>query len=285
MARKKRIDTVGTTHHIIIRGNNKENIFGDGYDKEYFLYLLLIYKEKFEYNIFSYVLMDNHVHQIIETKDYGISQIVHSILSNYSKYFNKKYGRINHVFNDRFKSIIVDSDRYLLTLCKYIHNNPVKAGIASDSSEYIWSSYNEFIGKSHDRLTDCDRILNYFSKDLSTARNIFNKFISSKGLPYIDISIKNRDIEKFINENFIRIYSYKYILDKIRYFYNYTDIDFNIEETSACFEMKYNSAYLLSKYTTLKQIEIANIVGLGNQSAVSRAIKKANYCVAESIIM
>lgn len=156
--REARKLTQSKLYHVIIRGINRQDIFFDNQDKRKFKKELKKAKEKFEYSLYAYVLMPNHVHLIIYDKDNNLSKIMHSILVSFSEYTNKKYKRNGHLFQNRFKSKPIENNEYLKTAIKYIHYNPEKAGIGS-YNEYEWSSYKEYTNKNSYDLTDTDYVL------------------------------------------------------------------------------------------------------------------------------
>ena len=175
------IKTITNTYHIIIRGVNKQDIFLDECDKLKFLKELKLTKDKFNFEVYLYVLMDNHVHLTICDKNDEISKIMHRLCTSYAMYFNKKYDRVGHLFQNRFKSICVDTESYLLSLIRYIHGNPQKAGICS-TTDYRWSSYQDYIGKTYSGITDVDFILELFDMDRKKAIEKF-KIFSQKADP------------------------------------------------------------------------------------------------------
>lgn len=189
MPRPNRIHSYTNVYHIIMRGNNKQKIFLENKDFERFLRILKKYKMKYEYDLYCYMLMTNHIHMIINTKKEDISKVMHSIAQEYSIYFNNKYDRCGHVFQDRFKSKCVENREYLLNLQRYIHLNCVKAGIGKIDS-YKWSSYNEFIGRK--KLCNTDMILKLFGNDRASAVNNFMIF-NQKG----DLSPEEQNIAEF----------------------------------------------------------------------------------------
>ncbi|OGO78226.1 MAG: hypothetical protein A2Y23_00470 [Clostridiales bacterium GWB2_37_7] len=140
MARAWREEYKGGVYHVIARGNNKEYIFKEGIDKGYFIKLLKDHCSTMGYQIFGYVLMDNHYHIVIQPMDKKLQEIMHQINNKYSKYFNYKYKRVGHVFQGRYKSVLVQDERYMLKLIRYIHQNPVRAGMTSKVENYKWSS-------------------------------------------------------------------------------------------------------------------------------------------------
>lgn len=156
--RKARKLTQSKLYHVIIRGVNRQDIFLDKQDKGKFKKELKKSKEKFEYLLYAYVLMPNHVHLIIYDKNNNLSKIMHSILVSFSEYINKKYERYGHLFQNRFKSKAIDNDEYLKTAVMYIHYNPEKVGIARHN-EYEWSSYKEYTSEDNYNLVNTEYIL------------------------------------------------------------------------------------------------------------------------------
>ena len=113
--------TITNTYHIIARGINKQDIFLDENDKQKFYSIIKNAKEKYQFDLYSFVLMNNHVHLTIYDKNDEMSKMMHRICTAYAMYFNKKYERVGHVFQNRFKNICVDTEIYLLNLIRYIH--------------------------------------------------------------------------------------------------------------------------------------------------------------------
>lgn len=146
-------------HHIVIRGNNRQDIFFDPNDRYRFINLLAEGAKRFSYKIHAYCLMTNHVHLVIETQRYNISKVTHNFHFRYTQYFNKKYERTGHLTEGRYNSWVVDNSRYLITLCKYIHLNPVRAGIVAHPDYYQWSSHHNFLNKKPPNWLDIDLTL------------------------------------------------------------------------------------------------------------------------------
>lgn len=147
MARKPRIFSDTKVYHVILRGNNKQDIFYDEEDRKVFLSKLRHYRDKLEFDVLCYCLMDNHVHLVIKEGEISISTIMKCLAQTYSYWFNRKYDRIGHLYQERFKSEPVQDKHYFLTLIRYIHNNPVKAGMVKSCADYQYSSYHEYMTK------------------------------------------------------------------------------------------------------------------------------------------
>ncbi|EOC99381.1 Protein of unknown function DUF1568 [Caldisalinibacter kiritimatiensis] len=159
------------------RGNEKKDIFIDDYDRERYLGILLKTKDKMKFDIYAYCLMNNHVHLLIKEYDENLSEVMHSLNMNYARFFNNKYDRVGHLFQGRYKSEIIDTLNYLLTVTRYIHNNPVKAKVVKRPNQYKWSSYSCYLEKSIDnKIVTTDFVLGIFSEDLADARDRFISF-------------------------------------------------------------------------------------------------------------
>lgn len=177
MARKPRIHYPGALYHVIARGNNKENIFHEKKDKQKYLDLLKKYLDKYHFLLYAYVLMDNHLHLLIEVQDTTLSKIMQGLQLSYTQYFNVKYGRVGHVFQQRYKAFLCNKDEYLFTLIKYIHFNPVKAGF-SESLDYEWSSHKEYKGLNNE-FVSTGMILSLFDDNPYKAVQRYLHFIQN----------------------------------------------------------------------------------------------------------
>lgn len=159
MGRQKRIYFKNAVYHVTIRGNNRQDVLKGAADKQVFLCSLEKFKSRFGFKLRAFVLMDNHVHLVIETENkISISKIMQAITLSYSVKFRKKYPYTGYVWQGRFRSNVIDGDRYIVECIEYIHNNPVKAGIVCNPGDYFWSSYNFYNGSS-------DRLNNYIQID------------------------------------------------------------------------------------------------------------------------
>lgn len=173
LARMSRQFSETGVYHIILRGINKDNIFLDSFDKQKIIKEIKRTKEKYEYEIYAYCLMTNHIHLLVKDTKNNISKAVQSLAVSYSLYFNKKYDRVGHLFQNRFHSRCVETQSYLLNVQRYIHRNPEKAGIAK-TEEYKWSSYNEYFGEED--IVDTKFILNIFDVNIKNAQKAFMTF-------------------------------------------------------------------------------------------------------------
>ncbi|HSH36584.1 transposase [Schnuerera sp.] len=168
MGRKLRIEYYGAIYHIIQRGNNRAPIFRDEKNKIYLLELLNESKEIYDFELFAYVIMNNHYHFLLRTLNIPISKIMHNINTKYAKYYNEKISRTGPVFEDRYKGILVQDESYFLTLIRYIHNNPVAANLSKSMEEYKWSS-DVFYRMNIGNIVDIDIFLEMLSLDRKKA--------------------------------------------------------------------------------------------------------------------
>lgn len=149
MPRYKRVISETGCYHIMIRGNNKANIFENNEDKERMLQILEKIKEKEYFKIYCYCIMNNHAHLVIKDNNNNISNIMKRLNISYAYYYNTNYNNIGHVFQDRYKSEAVLDDKYLLAVIRYVHSNPLKSGAAKNLIDYKYSSYREYIYKEN----------------------------------------------------------------------------------------------------------------------------------------
>jgi REP element-mobilizing transposase RayT len=148
----------------MLKGINAQKIFEDNEDNEVFINKLKAYKEICEYELYAYCLMGNHVHFLIKTGKEDLGLILKRIAGSYVYWYNLKYRRTGHLFQDRFRSEPVEDEGYFLTVLRYIHRNPVVARLVSGVSEYSFSSYNEYM-KPHSTLVDVNFALSIVGKD------------------------------------------------------------------------------------------------------------------------
>lgn len=177
MGRRPRQEYEGAVYHVIQRGNNREAIFGDDINKESLINNIFNYISVMKYSIYGYVIMSNHYHLIMRTSDIPLQKIMHRINNTYSKYYNKQKNRTGHVFGDRYKAIPVLDETYLLTLVRYIHQNPVRAKICGTAKEYGWSSDFFYRHEIKGNL-DIDFVLDLFSPDREKALRLYEEFLN-----------------------------------------------------------------------------------------------------------
>ena len=178
MGRPLRIEFKNAVYHITSRGNERKKIYRDDGDKERFLGLLEDYKNRYNFLIHCFVLMDNHYHLVIETLRPNLIKIMHGLNSGYTGYFNKKYKRSGHLFQGRYKAIIVDKENYLLELSRYVHLNPLRAKIINKPQDYKWSSYGGYIRKKEvNNLNNYNWLLSIFGNEEKKSRRQYKEFV------------------------------------------------------------------------------------------------------------
>ena len=178
MARPVRIEFPGALYHITSRGNRKEKIFEDDKDRNIFLEIIASVAERHNWLLFAYCLMYNHYHLLIETPDGNLSMGMRQLNGVYTQRFNKRHKRPGHLFQGRFKAILVEKEGYLLELCRYVVLNPVRAEIVNYPWQWQWSSYLATAGVIKvPKFFIADWILSQFAKDRKEAREHYKEFV------------------------------------------------------------------------------------------------------------
>jgi putative transposase len=197
MARKPRIEFEGAFYHVIIRGNQRQTIFRDEADRWKFLKILSHYRDECGFLIYAYVLMNNHVHLLVETKEIPLSKIFQGINQSYTMYFNKKYALVGHLLQGRYKAILCDKDEYLLTLIKYLHSNPVRAGMVKMPGDYRWSSHRDYARGKQESIVATAQVLERFSEDRVKAIKLYREYVGD------GITLKKEDIYNTVDQRIL----------------------------------------------------------------------------------
>jgi len=180
MARPLRITFPGAFYHVTSRGNEGRNVFKSRRDREKFAEYFESASQRYEAVIHAYCLMDNHYHLLVETPLGNLPQIMHHINGAYTTYFNVKRKRYGHLFQGRYKAILVAVDEYAKELSRYIHLNPVRAELIETPEKYDWSSYKFYIGKQNPpKWLYRDFILSYFGTEISNAQKGYQSFVNA----------------------------------------------------------------------------------------------------------
>ena len=250
MPRSPRAKSFTNTYHIIIRGINRQDIFLDNQDFKKMLKEIKKIKEKYKYNLYAYVLMPNHIHLMINSQNEDVSKVVQSLNIRYTQYFNSKYERIGHLFQDRFRSKAVEDEGYFRDLVRYIHKNPQNAGL---KDEYPWTSYYEYVYQN-DGITDKNAVMKLFQNDIQYFKefhkNYRNKYIN------VDYEMVNR-IEDKEAIQIMKELSNEENLMKIQ--------NYGIKE-------KYSLIKQFTKIEGITKVQIARILGI-NKKTVERIEK------------
>ena len=179
MSRQMRIEYPGAMYHVTSRGNCKSDIFLNDSDRYRFLDELSKTILKFGIVCYAYCLMSNHYHLLIETPDGNLSSSIHRLNSAFAGYMNWKHNRVGHLFQGRFRAILVQKETYFLELCRYIVLNPVRAGMVEVPSSYRWSSYTKTTSQDGEsnKFIRTDQILSHFGMDREKARREYIRFV------------------------------------------------------------------------------------------------------------
>lgn len=223
MPRERRKIACSKVYHVIVRGINKQDIFFDNQDLRKFVKELKRIKEKYKFEIYAYAFMNNHVHLVINDENERLSTEIQSLTISYSSYFNKKYERTGHLFENRFKSHEIENENYLKNVVRYIHKNPENAGL----KKYIWTSYYEYIN-CNEKLISHKQVMSVFDNNIGNFK-VFHDIYEKNEDYYKDYEMINKlqdeeaikIIQEIIDEpNLIKIQNYearkkKEVIEKI----------------------------------------------------------------------
>ena len=199
MPRSPRQKSATGVYHIMVRGINKQDIFHNNDDRQKYLRILEKVMENYPFMLLAFCLMNNHVHLLIRELDESISQVMRVIGTSYAFYYNLKYDRVGHLFQDRYRSEEVEDEAYLLTVIRYIHQNPVKARLVDNVQDFKWSSYSKFVeDNSKIKLKiDTEFLLSLFGTDKEESIKRFRRFMEATN---DDKCLDNDDDDKISNE-------------------------------------------------------------------------------------
>lgn len=209
MPRQARKKSGTGIYHIMLRGINRQTIFQDDEDCIKFIKTIKQIKEKSRFELYGYCLMGNHVHLLLREGKESLSLAIQRICSSFVYWYNWKYDRFGHLFQERFKSEAVEDEVYLLTVLRYIHQNPVKAGLINLVSGYKWSSYHEYI-RNQD-IIDSRFILELFAKETQTARKEFEKYMNEYNE---DVCLDYEERHRLSDDEIIKLIEEKYGIKK-----------------------------------------------------------------------
>lgn len=288
MARPLRIEYEGAYYHVTSRGNEQKDIFKSDRDREKFLGYLESATERYSAVIHTYCLMHNHYHILIQTPAGNLSQIMHHINGAYTTYYNIKRKRSGHLFQGRYKAILVDANAYAQELSCYIHLNPVRAGMVAKPEQYKWSSYLSYIRPNNKPEWLCTEfILGFFNRKNVVARKQYRRFVESKVWRTTESPLQNIFAStilggvEFINrirvEHIDRTVADRNLPDA-KYFYDKPDIEEIIEHVEKTIPEDFSLSkrvqlYLCHRYSGQKLNDIGIHFGIG-ESAVSQASRR-----------
>lgn len=276
MPRIARIKSNTAIYHIMARSISEVNLFKDDEDKEKYLYILKDYQNIYNFKVYAYCLMDNHLHIVIDSNGADISKIMHCINFKYASYFNRKYDRHGHLFQDRFRSKIVHNERYLFSLTAYIHNNPSDLpGYENSIENYYFSSLGVYIGLKKDslKLLDYKFVLCLLRENLRKSRNQYiNWVLKSKFLiEEVEAEFKNEKTE-YRSERKILIRDFKIddIIDFIAKIMNINKFNLYMKYSKKLVNARALLVLLLRNLCNCSCKEICSVIGNITQSRVSK---------------
>lgn len=197
-------------YHVIYKGIDSQDIFYKDIDKQYFLDKLLENKKEYKYKVFAYCLMSNHVHLVISINNEILSNAMKSLSLKYVWYFNTKYFRSGPLFQNRFKSKCVENQQYFLDVCRYVEQNPEKAGICN-TDKYKWSSYHEYVEK--EKVIDKDILLYYFDNSIKNYKDFTTKGKSDNKADFIEYELRDKMKDEELTELIIKEFNLNNITD------------------------------------------------------------------------
>ncbi|MHB1379964.1 MAG: transposase [Desulfurivibrionaceae bacterium] len=177
MARKPRIHLPGGLYHVIFRGNGGQNVFLTDADRYRFYLLLQEGTHRFGYRVHAFCLMTNHIHLALQVGDIPLSRAMQNLSFRYTRWLNWREKRTGHLFQGRYKAVLVDKDSYLLELVRYIHLNPMRAGMSTSPDEYRWSGHLAYLGKEFLPWLTTDWVLSQFGQSVAKARVAYMAFV------------------------------------------------------------------------------------------------------------
>lgn len=177
MARKARIHIPGGVYHVMLRGNDGQDIFFSGEDYSRLFFLLQEGTERFRYRVHGFCCMTSHLHLILQVSDTPLSQALQNLSFRYTQWINRRQNRRGHLFQGRYKALLVDGDSYLLELVRYVHLNPVRCGMVNDPVDYPWSSHHAYLGNENLPWLTTDWVLGQLAKGPSEAQRRYASFV------------------------------------------------------------------------------------------------------------
>lgn len=242
-------------YHVMSRGNRRKIIFHDREDKQRFINIMINKKMNGSFSLYGYCIMDNHYHLLIKEEKEGLATIMKMINAAYAVYYNDRYEGVGHVFQDRYRSEAINNDSYLLGVIRYIHNNPIKAGIEKRIQDYPWSSYQQYFNyKKDNELVNISFILSLFSEDLNKSIIKFAEFNN----------LENRDI-------YLEDYCEKEEEDKVRNYIQNILIENEISMEDLINDLK-NLSLRNSVIKNIKSITMLPYTNISKIMEISRSV-------------
>ena len=276
MARKARLKAEDAIFHIMCKSISEVNLFRDDEDRKKYLSLIKKYKEIYKVKIYGYCLMGNHSHLIIDANGADISKVMHGINFSYAMYYNRKYKREGHLFKDRFKSIMVKTEKYLKTVSLYVHNNATDIdGYRTCPEKYCFSSLGIFLGKRRDsfNLVDYGFVMSLFGNTLKSARRNYYNLIFRCNDEKLkeEIEFENEKTEYESGRKIlVRNFSSEDIIEFIASKMNIPRILLYMKYNRNLIHAKALTVVLMRSLCNFKSSDIASTLGNITQSRVSK---------------
>ena len=275
MPRCARVKSYDAIYHIMVRSISEVDLFRSEEDKEAYLGYMKKYQKVYEFRVYAYCLMDNHAHFIIDANGADISKIMHSINFSYAQFYNRRYERHGHLFQDRFKSKIVKNERYMIALSAYIHNNPTDInGYEEYPEKYPYSSLSIYLGIRRDpfELIEDEFVLNLFGSNKRKARENYLNFVlkCNKAIRESEVEFKDESTEyKSYRKILVRNYKAEDVINFIVKKMDIRKIRLHMKYCRNMVEAKALLVLILRNLCNLKCSDICRILGNITASRVS----------------
>jgi putative transposase len=276
MPRTARIKSFDSIYHVMCRSISEVDLFKEDKDKNQYLNFLKGYQDVFGFRVYAFCLMHNHCHFIIDVNGADISKIFHGLNQRYAHYYNRKYKRHGHLFQDRFKSIIIDDEQYLITLSGYIHANPLSIKEYSNNVEkYQYSSLGTYLGLRKDEygLLDTGFIMNRFSNHEMNSRKLYLEFVKQCTNENISANFEFKtEGTRYVSERTIlpRDYSVEKIIEVIVKRLNIQELSLRMKNNRKATKERAIFVLLMRCFCNYRHKDICSVIGNITQSRVSR---------------
>ena len=252
MARSARKTSISNIYHVMLRGVNRQTIFEDDGDRHYFMTVLKYYKEISGFMLHAFCLMSNHVHLLIEPANEPLDIVFRKLGAKYVSWYNKKYQRVGHLFQDRFRSENVETDQYFMTVLRYIIQNPMKAGLETRPGSYRWSSYLAY-EKGLGAVTDTQYAISLFGD-----RETLTDYLQQSNE---DAAMDEADCDRYLRDELA-----KRIMERITQCSSISDFQ--------KFDLSIQKEFARKMYIeNLSMGQISRLTGM-SKTTISRAVKK-----------
>ena len=183
MARPPRIEIAGAVYHVVARGNERRPVFADDIDRSRFLEVLRGAAERYRWKTLAYCLMGNHYHLLVRTEACTLARGMRHVNGVYAQWFNRRHDRVGHLWQGRYKAVLVQQDEHLLVAIRYVVRNPVRAGLTRRVEDWRWTSHHETVGAARPHVVAVDAVLSYFGADADGGRLHYVRVVGDEADP------------------------------------------------------------------------------------------------------